>query len=147
MNRKEFVQQYVKPRHRAWDDENADQYLRRVWPHLADLFLIADARERACALADAHEQLAFARHTFALCRGDAEPQETADTFLRSLDVPDDESADDDDEVCIGCIRREAWLDGWLFANPDASEEDAEEAFDDFLDAFGDADVQGDDDCA
>jgi hypothetical protein len=34
--------------------------------------------------------------------------------------------------CLACVRRFAWYDGWLWANPDANDEDAEEAFAEFL---------------
>jgi hypothetical protein len=85
MNNRHFVAQFIKRADRPYDSESWDQFLRRRWPDLADLFLISDRGERACALADAHEELAHARQTFAYCRDDADPADSADKFLRGLD--------------------------------------------------------------
>ena len=54
-----------------------------------------------------------------------------------IDIRDEGEEEDCGGTCIACVRREAWIDGWLYANPDADVEDAEVAFDDFIDTLDD----------
>jgi hypothetical protein len=42
----------------------------------------------------------------------------------------------DDEPCVGCLRREAWEDCYRWLNPDATQEDVDEAFEQFLSEMG-----------
>jgi hypothetical protein len=88
MDKRELMKKYVRPEWRAYRGEPWPRYLRRVWPDLADLFLVRDPAQRASALTDEAEALYFARQTFDICSGVPEWKHVVEAFLKTLDGGD-----------------------------------------------------------
>ena len=74
----------VRPEYCALEGESWEQYLRRVFPDLADILLIADPATRAREITEAEERLWFARQSYDYCRGLPSWPEAVEQFLAQL---------------------------------------------------------------